>query len=416
MYIRRAHRIHTFGPRRNPFPIMVSDHSPQPAGSPRERGPARVSDAERGSGSPSGEAPARIEACLEGAFAGGGGPWPDARFDALALEAFRHQFERNEPYRRWCVSRDRTPDRVGHWTDVPAVPVAAFKVLDLVCGEPEAAEVVFRTSGTTRGETARGRHFVPHGSLYRASLAPPFRTHVLPDVDRIRFVSLIPSPADVPDSSLSFMVGAAAERWAERTEWVVDARGGLDLARLGQALAEVADDGVPVLLLGTAFAFVHALDGAGALRTPLPDGSRIMETGGFKGRTREMPKAELYAALTERTGIPRQRIVNEYGMTELLSQLYEPVLGEGLAGADVHEPAPWLRVRALDPETLDPLPEGREGLLAFYDLANVGSVCHVLTEDVGSVIDGRVRLVGRAPGAEPRGCSRAMDELLSAVR
>jgi hypothetical protein len=141
-----------------------------------------------------------------------------------------------------------------------------------------------------------------------------------------------------------------------------------------------------------------------------------METGGFKGRTREIPRAELYALLVEATGVPTDRIVSEYGMTELLSQLYTPVVREGAAGAEGYVPAPWLRVRALDPLSLDPVEEGQEGILAFFDLANVASICHVLTEDVGRVVDGRVRLSGRAPGAEPRGCSRAMDELMASAR
>ena len=140
-----------------------------------------------------------------------------------------------------------------------------------------------------------------------------------------------------------------------------------------------------------------------------------METGGFKGVRREVSRDQLYAAITEHTGVPTSRIVNEYGMTELLSQLWEPVLAEGLDAVGVHVPAPWLRVRALDATTLAPMPEGDDGILCFFDLANLGSVSHILTEDVGSVIEGRVRLRGRAPGAESRGCSRAMDDLMSAM-
>ena len=121
------------------------------------------------------------------------------------------------------------------------------------------------------------------------------------------------------------------------------------------------------------------------------------------------------SALFEVTGIPGERVVNEYGMTELLSQMYEPILTEGPGAAGTHIGPPWLRVRALDPLTLEELPSGEEGLLAFFDLANIGSVCHILTEDLGSVIEGRVHLVGRVLGAEPRGCSRAMDELMLAA-
>ena len=141
-----------------------------------------------------------------------------------------------------------------------------------------------------------------------------------------------------------------------------------------------------------------------------------METGSFKGAEREISRAELHARLEATTGVPSPMIVSEYGMTELLSQLYEPVLSEGASAAGTYVAPPWLRVRALDPVTLEELPGGTPGLLAFLDLANAGSVCHVLTEDVGTVSAGRVRLSGRATGAEPRGCSLAMDELMSARR
>jgi hypothetical protein len=141
-----------------------------------------------------------------------------------------------------------------------------------------------------------------------------------------------------------------------------------------------------------------------------------MDTGGFKGLERELTRDELHTRLESVTGIPHSMMIGEYGMTELLSQLYEPVLDSGAQAFDTYVPAPWLRVRALDPVTLADVPEGTTGLLAFFDLANAGSVCHVLTEDLGSVSRGRVRLHGRAPGAEPRGCSVAMDELMSAAR
>ena len=342
--------------------------------------------------------------------------WEEDRFEGLALRAFRHQFEHNAPYRAFCVGRGLTPESVRTWTEVPVVPVSAFKALQLVCGPARDAEAVFRTSGTTAGTRDRGSHFVPHLALYHASLLPTFGRHVVPDTGKLPFISLIPSPAALQDSSLSHMVGFGAEHFASSVAWVVDGEGTLDADALARVLHSAERADTPVLLLGTAFAFVHALERSPAVLRPLPAGSRIMETGGFKGRSREVPKHELHALLTERTRVPRERIVNEYGMTELLSQLYEPVLAEGLSGADRHVPPPWLKVRALDPVTLEPLGEGEEGILSFFDLANVGSVCHILTQDVGSVIGGHVHLVGRSPEAEPRGCSRAMDELMSAVR
>jgi hypothetical protein len=168
---------------------------------------------------------------------------------------------------------------------------------------------------------------------------------------------------------------------------------------------------------GTAFAFVHLLDAltARGARVALPEGSRIMETGGFKGRSRVVARDELYLGIRDRLGVPVDRMVNEYGMTELLTQMYEPLLREGDAGPRRHVPPPWLRVRALDPTTLAPVGPGTAGLLCFFDLANAGSAAHVLTEDMGCVGPDGLHLQGRVAGAEPRGCSLTLEEILNAT-
>lgn len=344
-------------------------------------------------------------------------PWPAEEFERLAMAAFALQYERVPAFRAFCEGRDRTPATVGRWQDVPAVPARAFKHLDLSVREPE---IVFLTSGTTRGRERRGRHLVASASLYRASLLAPFARHVMAPVEgspsRMPFVSLIPSPDAMSSSSLSFMVGAAADVFSTEIHWLVDGEGLLDEHRLRSVMGNAAGAGRPVLVLGTALALLHAIERLERDAAPrLPEGSRVMETGGFKGSGREVGRDELYDRLAAATGVPRDRIVSEYGMTELLSQLYAPVLSEGPAAADVHVPPPWLKVRALDPVSLNEVEAGEPGLLAFFDLANAGSVCHVLTEDFGAVIEGRVRLQGRVRGAEPRGCSRAMDELLSSA-
>lgn len=343
-------------------------------------------------------------------------PWPEEEFGELALRAFALQFERIAAYRTFCERRGSTPDTVEGWQQIPPVPSSAFKPLELYAGDAERPEATFRTSGTTLGPQVRGRHLVPRLELYRRSLLPPFKAHVLAARGRIRFVSLIPSPEELPDSSLSFMVGAAAAELASQTHWLVDRSGALDLDALRGITRRASHAREPVLILGTALALLNALERLeGEPLAMLPPGSRIMETGGFKGAGREVTRVDLYGRLSEATGVPLERIVSEYGMTELLSQLYEPVLSEGPGAVGTHVPPPWLKVRALDPVSLEELPDGEEGLLCFFDLANAGSVCHVLTEDVGSVWKGRVRLAGRARGAEPRGCSLAMDELMAAA-
>jgi hypothetical protein len=151
-----------------------------------------------------------------------------------------------------------------------------------------------------------------------------------------------------------------------------------------------------------------------------------METGGYKGRTRIVSREELYAGLRETLGVPLDHIVNEYGMTELLSQFYEPVLvkgREGEAGSVAkgtlsqryHRGPPWVRTLVLDPLTLEPLPVGDTGILAHLDLANLGSVSAVLTEDLGQAKDNGFQLMGRSPEAEPRGCSLLMEEFIASI-
>jgi hypothetical protein len=346
--------------------------------------------------------------------------WPQARFEEWALRVFAFQFEANPVYRRFCLARGRDPRSVSHWHDVPLVPTSAFKVLDLATGPTEAT---FQTSGTTGGVGRRGRHGVRSLALYRASALPPLRAHLLPGGGRIRILSLVPSVANAPESSLARMIQFAFEDFGAPGggTFVIPERG-VEREAFGAALAEAVATQTPVWIAGTAFAFVHWLDAVRAGRAStveLPAGSAIMETGGFKGRSREIAREELYGELERVFGLPQAWIVNEYGMTELLSQFYDTEAGmdpDRPLSERRHRAPPWMRTRVLDPESLEPLPEGELGVLAHYDLANLGSVSAVLTEDLGVAdADGRFRLSGRAPGAEPRGCSLALEDLLRAT-
>jgi hypothetical protein len=344
---------------------------------------------------------------------------PDADFDRLARAAFAHQFARNLPYRRFCERRGVRPETVERWEDVPAVPTDAFRAAALVCGDAADAVATFRTSGTTRGTENRGAHHFPSLALYDAALRAGFRTHLLPEGGRMRIVSLVPRPADAPDSSLSHMAGAVvADLGAAGGGWFVSPEGGVDAAGLERALRGAGDAGEPVCILGTAFALVHWLDGLSAAgeRFALPAGSRLMDTGGFKGRSREVTREELYGAVGERLGIGAAWCVNEYGMTELSSQFYDGVAGSAApVEARLHVGPGWVRTQATDPETLRPLAHGQVGVLRHFDLANLGSVMAIQTADLGVTSPAGFRVLGRARGAEARGCSLAAEELLRAV-
>ncbi|HET7230949.1 MAG TPA: hypothetical protein VFJ16_13145 [Longimicrobium sp.] len=346
-------------------------------------------------------------------------PPDDAEFNALARAVFAHQYACNAPYRAYCDRRGATPETIEGWPDVPAVPTDAFKAAALVCGDPASAEAVFRTSGTTQGRERRGTHYVADLSLYDAALRAGFLAHLLPDGARPVVLSLVPAPADLPDSSLSHMIGEVMDDFAAPgSGWFVSADGGIAHDRLRDALHMAEAEGTPVCIPGTAFAFVHWLDALAAAgeRFRLPDGSRVMDTGGFKGRSREVTRGELYAAIDDRLGIAPAWCVNEYGMTEMSSQYYDGTAGSAPAvGERLHIGPRWVRTLAADPETLDALPHGEIGVLRHYDLANLDSVMAIQTADLGFTTPRGFRVLGRAQGAEARGCSIAMDELLSAI-
>jgi acyl-CoA synthetase (AMP-forming)/AMP-acid ligase II len=178
-----------------------------------------------------------------------------------------------------------------------------------------------------------------------------------------------------------------------------------------------AAGGAPCLLAGTAFAFVHLVDALAArgARLALPPSARIMETGGFKGRSRAVSREGLHAELGDRLGVPAARIVNQYGMTELASQFYDSTLAEPGAPRRKLGP-PWTRILIVDPETGAPAPAGEPGTIVVHDLANTGSVAAIRSADLGRRIADGFEVLGREPGVEERGCSIGADLLLAGAR
>jgi hypothetical protein len=160
----------------------------------------------------------------------------------------------------------------------------------------------------------------------------------------------------------------------------------------------------PKLIFGTAFSFVHLLDflAENNLRFQLPENSRVMETGGYKNRSRSLPKSELHALITERLGVPRENIICEYGMSELSSQAYDSEIQN--SERQFHFPL-WARAQIISPETNREVRDGETGLIRIFDLANVFSVAAIQTEDIGIRRGDGFELIGRAQLAEPRGCS-----------
>lgn len=335
---------------------------------------------------------------------------PDsATFGELALAAFAWQLERVEPYRRLCLRRGTTPESVRDWRQVPPVPAAAFKTMTLAAAP---AVEIFRSSGTTAEE--RSEHHQPFPDLYRQVIDasfPPFCLPFLAAGAKLPILSLIPPREQIPDSSLSFMADHILARWGSPESSTAFGARGVEAVKARSWAAARQREGRPVLILATAFALAQWLEALERLdlRFRLPPGTALFETGGFKGRTTELSRPDLLARIQTWLGVPPESVVREYGMTELTSQCYTRVLLGG--DPDLFVAPHWVRVRVLDPETLEEAAAGSPGLLAVFDLANLGSAVHLLTEDLGVAEGEGFRLLGRAAGAELRGCSLVVEEL-----
>ncbi|MDI9331206.1 MAG: long-chain fatty acid--CoA ligase [Alphaproteobacteria bacterium] len=337
----------------------------------------------------------------------------EASFNAMALRLFAHQYAYNLPLQRVCQQRGRTPRTVRDWREIPPVPINAFKDLTLSAQDIGACQRVFMTSGTTRGDV-RGRHYHPHLQVYDLSMRLNFQRHILRGHQRMRVMVLFPGEDQMPHSSLAHYLALAREHFGTPdSRHYIDAQG-LRLDDWCADLHQACQQAQPVLVLGASYSLVHACDALAAqgLNFQLPAGSQIMDTGGFKGQSRELNPDEFYATLQRSLGVAPERCHNMYGMTELSTQFYDagqhhrPVVKRG---------AHWIRTRVLDPLSGQELPAGQVGVLAHTDLGNFNSVLTILTEDLGHVHEDGFVLLGRAQGAQAKGCSLAVESFLQAA-
>ncbi|WP_027724319.1 coenzyme F390 synthetase [Tuberibacillus calidus] len=342
----------------------------------------------------------------------------DEDFQTLALELFRYQFQYNLPYKKFCQAQQKTPLTVSDWRDIPPISIQGFKALTLSCEPIEDCEAVFMTSGTTNPEK-RGRHYHPTLKVWDRSMKGPFKDFVLPDRERITTLVISPTEDQNRFSSLARYLTNAVTHFGTARSRTFFTENGLDVDGVVNALRQSEETGDPVLLMGATFSYVHLLDALQEKddRFSLPKGSRIFDTGGFKGQSREVEMEALYQQFEEIFGVKREMCINMYGMTELSSQMYDQTIrtkfSDGPVIFDKKGPA-WVRTVVLDPNTLTPVQPGEIGVLAHYDLANWNSCLAVLTEDLGIEKENGFKLLGRIKGSEARGCSIAVDQLLSA--
>jgi hypothetical protein len=311
-------------------------------------------------------------------------------FNALALDIFNYQYKENNIYRRYVDSLKIVPQTLEHYSRVPFLPVSFFKTQSVVSGV-SIPEKVFLSSGTTG--TERSRHNILDLGVYDESLIRGFEGFYGP-VEDYTFFALTPTPQQNQDSSLIYMIN----RWIMKSK---SKDSGFYLGQeelLSDLLLQHESSGKKALLIGLSYALLDFAE-----QFPLTLASTIiMETGGMKGKRREMVREELHVNLSERFGC--RQIHSEYGMTELLSQAYAKENG-------YFRTPSWMKV--LIRETNDPLsfiPDGKTGGISIIDLANFNSCSFLALQDLGRINNnGTFEVLGRFDFSDLRGCNLMID-------
>ncbi|NKI26143.1 acyl transferase [Arenibacter sp. 6A1] len=307
-------------------------------------------------------------------------------FNALTLEVFKFQYQHNLVYQEFCNHLGKNPDNISVVEDIPFLPIEFFKTKTVITGT-DNHQALFTSSGTTGSEVSK--HFVQDISLYEKSYLNAFK-HFYGDIEEYCVLALLPSYLEREGSSLIYM----AEDLIGKSKHPDSGFYLNNIEQLRETLKLLNLQNTKILLLGVSFALLDMAEEAPmALQNTI-----VMETGGMKGRKKEMIREELHALL--RAGFGVSHIHSEYGMTELLSQAYSKGDGRFLAPN-------WMKV--LIRETEDPLSlqePGKTGGVNIIDLANLYSCSFIATQDLGKIhADGSFEVLGRFDHSDVRGCN-----------
>lgn len=310
----------------------------------------------------------------------------ETEFEEAALDVFHLQYEQNAVYQKFCNLLGKDPLKVMSVREIPFLPIEFFKSQKVLASE-DLPQKVFTSSGTTGQQTSK--HFVTDISLYEESFRRGF-THFYGPVEDYAILALLPSYLERQGSSLIYMVNDLIERSGnEHSGFFLH-----DLENLKNKLELLDKQGQKVLLIGVSFALLDLVERFQFnLRNTV-----VMETGGMKGRRREMIRAELHETLKKGFGV--KEIHSEYGMTELLSQAYS--FGNGVFNCP-----PWMKILIRDAEdALELVSEGKSGGVNVVDLANINSCSFIATQDLGKDLGSQKwEILGRFDNSDIRGCN-----------
>ena len=310
----------------------------------------------------------------------------EKQFEQIALQAFAHQIKYNKVYADFCRLIKTDLNTVKSVKNIPFLPIQFFKSHHIIASQ-EPAEVIFTSSGTTGSQTSS--HYVTDVSLYEQSFLASFKHHY-GNIEDYTVLALLPSYLERSGSSLIYMV----DRLIKDSKKPDSGFYLKDLFALSEKLKNLDKSGEKVLLIGVSFALLDLVENFNFdLKNTI-----VMETGGMKGRRKELVREELHEFLQKGFGV--SHIHSEYGMTELLSQGYS-------TGGGIFTTPPWMRILIRDTEdALSALPKNKTGGINVIDLANINSCPFIATQDLGKEIDSsHFEVLGRFDQADIRGCN-----------
>jgi len=343
---------------------------------------------------------------------------PDEKtFNALALEVFQFQHAHIPIFQKLCDRKGVTPDSVASWRDIPGITTDGFKLVDLFAKPSTEAQRTFSTSGTTQG-VKKGRSFFSDNGLelMDAAILENARQYLFPDNLRLRFLIIAPSPEQAPHMIMAYGMEQLRQSFGLPGSRFLVGEQGFIPEELIRELRNAEQENIPVALIGASLGFLAFFDYCHAKKISfqLPPGSRTLDAGGYKGRTRTIAKDEFLSLVFTCLGIHQQMSVNLLGMTELGSQLYDNSLKnhfKNLPDRRYKENPPWTRTRVLDPRTMKEVTINGKGILWHLDLTNVERVAFIQTDDIGRRGEHGFEILGRARASEARGCSLSIEEL-----
>ena len=309
-----------------------------------------------------------------------------SQFNNLALSVFRLQAKHNKVYHKFLSFLNVDPDAVETVQEIPFLPIQFFKT-NKVISNKNAVEQIFTSSGTTGNLTSK--HFVTDVSIYQESYTKAFE-RFYGKIEDYTILALLPSYLEREGSSLIYMVADLIKRSKNKNSGFYLS----NFSELRNVLIDLEKTNNKVLLFGVSFALLDLVEKISFnLKNTI-----IMETGGMKGRRKELIRSELHELLKKGFGV--NHIHSEYGMTELLSQAYSK--GEGIFNSP-----PWMKVLIRDPENaMELLPHKRTGGINIIDLANINSCAFIATQDLGKThVDGSFEVLGRFDHSDLRGCN-----------